>query len=196
MYRRRRIIALVALLLAIALVVFCVYSLARGAKAVVAELKHDDTYALNREAVPGGDTTASGIRDCAAKDLTLSLKSGRTQAKVGDEIKFTGTIAYSGTNTVGCLLDDSQAVLTITSGDNVIYKSDLCSSDPHQLLLDTGDKQSKELTWNTTSNAALTQCPSDANSLEKVKGGDYQAQLSMKGIANLTSDKVSITITE
>lgn len=196
MYRRRRIIALVALLLAVALVVFCVYSLARGGKAVVEAMHHDDVYALSRSKVPSLEEDAGGIKDCKASDLKLGLTSAYKLVQTNGSLKFTGTISYQGTSTVGCLIDDSQAVLTITSGDTAIYRSDLCSSDPHQLLMDLNDKDSKEFTWNLGNNAALTECPADENTLEKVKAGDYQAQLTYKGLDGLASDKISFTVTE
>ena len=51
-YRRRRIVVGIALVLAVALTVFCVYSLGRGMAAIDTTIRHDDLMALSRKAVP------------------------------------------------------------------------------------------------------------------------------------------------
>lgn len=72
MYRRRRIVVGVALVLVLALIVFCVYSLGRGVGAINTAIHHDEVYAISRDTVPTPKKT-SGVKDCSAKDLSLDL---------------------------------------------------------------------------------------------------------------------------
>lgn len=74
MYRRRRIVVGVALVLVLALIVFCVYSLGRGVGAINTAIHHDEVYAISRDTVPTPKKT-SGVKDCSAKDLSLDLSS-------------------------------------------------------------------------------------------------------------------------
>ena len=75
MYRRRRIVVGVALVLVLALIVFCVYSLGRGVGAINTAIHHDEVYAISRDTVPTPKKT-SGVKDCSAKDLSLASELG------------------------------------------------------------------------------------------------------------------------
>lgn len=81
-YRRRRIVALIAALVALALVVFIVISDVRFAGAVVSavngKLHPDDVQHITRSAVPAPDPTlaqarTAGIPDCTSNDVALAL---------------------------------------------------------------------------------------------------------------------------
>lgn len=82
MYRRRRIVVGVALVLVLALIVFCVYSLGRGVGAINTAIHHDEVYAISRDTVPTPKKT-SGVKDCSAKDLSLDLSSASQSVPVG-----------------------------------------------------------------------------------------------------------------
>ena len=89
MYRRRRIVALAMLLVVIALVSFCAYSLVRGAMAVNNAIHHDDLFALERDAVPAVTAVKpSSVKDCAADDMTLQLTPAAQSVGVGGSLEF------------------------------------------------------------------------------------------------------------
>lgn len=193
MYRRRRIIAGIAAVLLVGFAVFCVYSLARGAGAVVGILRRDDLTALNRGDVPEvkDDKNASGVKTCTSDDVKLELRSAAQQVAVGGAIRFTATIAHVGKGS--CLIDSSSVsrVLTITSGKDTVWKSNVCPVNSHMLLMAQGDKDIQTITWNT--NRTGTRCEQDAY-LPKVDRGTYIAKLTMRDIPGLASEQVPILV--
>lgn len=191
-YRRRRIMVAVILVLLLALIVFCVYSIGRGVGAVNTLIHHDEVYAISRDATPIPKST-SKVKKCSANDLTLQLSSKSQSVGVGGALEFTATIVHEGSGS--CLVDGSDGgrVLTITSGTETIYRSDLCSSDSRWLLMAKGDKDEQTLTWNTDFNATLTECTDEA-SWPKVKAGTYIAQIALKDAPKAKSDPVTFTV--
>lgn len=191
-YRRRRIVAGTVLLLIIALIVFCVYSLGRGIGAVNTMIHHDEVYAISRDATPA-PKKVSNVKDCSASDVTLQLSAASQSVPVGGSLDFTATIVHEGSG--NCLVDgsDSGRVLTITSGQETIYKSDVCPADSRLLLMSKGDKDVQKVTWNTDANATLTKC-TDESDWAKVNAGTYVAQLSLKDHPKVKSDPVTFTV--
>ena len=172
-YRRRRIVAGTVLLLIIALIVFCV-------------------YAISRDATPA-PKKVSNVKDCSASDVTLQLSAASQSVPVGGSLDFTATIVHEGSG--NCLVDgsDSGRVLTITSGQETIYKSDVCPADSRLLLMAKGDKDVQKVTWNTNANATLAKC-TDESGWAKVNAGTYVAQLSLKDHPKVKSDPVTFTV--
>lgn len=191
-YRRRRIVALIALVLALALTVFCVYSLGRGMMAIDAAVRHDDLMALSRKSVPT-PMRKSTVKDCTASDVKLSLQSDSQSVAVGGAMKFTATITYLQKGKSSCLIDaaDDSRVLTIKSGDDTVWRSDACDADSRKLLLAVGDTDTQTITWNT--NRSGGSCAEDST-LPKVDAGTYTAQLSMKDHPKIVSNKVTVTV--
>ncbi|MGO4974010.1 hypothetical protein [Bifidobacterium boum] len=191
-YRRRRIVVGIALVLAVALTVFCVYSLGRGMAAIDATIRHDDLMALSRKAVPA-PKQKSKVKDCTASNVKLSLQSDSQSAPVGGSMKFTATIAFVPKDGSSCLIDaaDDSRVLTITSGGDTVWRSDACDVDSRKLLLAAGDTDTQTMTWNT--NRSGQTCTEDAK-LPKVGAGTYTAQLSMRDHPKIVSNKVTITV--
>ncbi|NMM93781.1 hypothetical protein G1C95_0966 [Bifidobacterium sp. DSM 109957] len=193
-YRRRRIVVGVALVVSLALVVFCVYSLSRGFAAIGTVIRHDEVYAISRDSVPEPNSVKkSGITDCSAKDLTLQLTAASQSVGVGGTMQFTAGMVYEGSGS--CLVDgsDSNRVLTITSGNETIYRSDVCEVDARMLLMAKGDKDSQKIDWNTNANATLTEC-TDEDTWAKVNPGTYVAQLSLKDNPKVKSEQVVFTV--
>lgn len=191
-YRRRRIIVGTALVLAVALVVFCIYSLARGAGAISDVIRHDDLTAMSRNPVPSSaKSKGTGVPDCTAKDVKLELATGSQSVGVGGSMPFTMTIRYEGTSS--CLIDASNAsrILTITSGNDTVWTSKACPADPVMLLMSHGDKRVDTLTWNA--NRTVDHCVDDAD-LPKVDAGTYSAQLSLRDDPKAVSDKVPFLV--
>lgn len=189
MYRRRRAVALVIVLAAVSLVVFCVYSLGRGVVDGVSLLRPTP---IARESVPAPKKT-SGVNDCGASDVKLSLTVASQGVPVGGSLGFTASISYEGTSS--CLLDLSDVVLTVLSGDQTIYSSDSCPADPNrQLLAKTSDmnRTSQKMTWGASRTG--DQCVEDQSKLPKVDRGTYTAQLSLKNAPKAVSDPVTIQV--
>lgn len=191
-YRRRRIVVGIALVLAVALTVFCVYSLGRGMAAIDATIRHDDLMAVSRKPVPA-PKQKSKVKDCTASNVKLSLQSDSQSAPVGGSMKFTATIAFVPKDSSSCLIDasDHSRVLTITSGGDTVWRSDACDVDSRKLLLAAGDTDTQTMTWNT--NRSGQTCTEDSK-LPKVDAGTYTAQLSMRDHPKIVSNKVTITV--
>ncbi|WP_223851978.1 hypothetical protein [Bifidobacterium myosotis] len=191
-YRRRRIVVGVALLLVLALISFCVYSLGRGIGAINTAIHHDEVYAVSRDSVPTPRKTSS-VKDCSAKNLSLQLSSKYQSVAVGGSMEFTATIVHEGTGS--CLVDgsDEGRILTITSGNETIYKSDVCPADSRMLLMAKGDKDVQQITWNADANATLTEC-TDESTWPRVNAGTYVAQLSLKDAPKVKSEPLVFTV--
>lgn len=191
-YRRRRIVVGIALVLAVALTVFCVYSLGRGMAAIDTTIRHDDLMAVSRKPVPA-PKQKSKVKDCTASNVKLSLQSDSQSAPVGGSMKFTATIAFVPKDSSSCLIDasDHSRVLTITSGGETVWRSDACDVDSRKLLLAAGDTDTQTMTWNT--NRSGQTCTEDSK-LPKVDAGTYTAQLSMRDHPKIVSNKVTITV--
>ena len=191
-YRRRRIVVGIALVLAVALTVFCVYSLGRGMAAIDTTIRHDDLMAVSRKPVPA-PKQKSKVKDCTASNVKLSLQSDSQSAPVGGSMKFTATIAFVPKDSSSCLIDasDHSRVLIITSGGDTVWRSDACDVDSRKLLLAAGDTDTQTMTWNT--NRSGQTCTEDSK-LPKVDAGTYTAQLSMRDHPKIVSNKVTITV--
>lgn len=191
-YRRRRIVVGIALVLAVALTVFCVYSLGRGMAAIDTTIRHDDLMAVSRKPVPA-PKQKSKVKDCTASNVKLSLQSDSQSVPVGGAMKFTATIAFVPKDSSSCLIDasDHSRVLTITSGGDTVWRSDACDVDSRKLLLAAGDTDTQTMTWNT--NRSGQTCTEDSK-LPKVDAGTYTAQLSMRDHPKIVSNKVTITV--
>ncbi|MBT1174485.1 hypothetical protein JS530_03000 [Bifidobacterium sp. LC6] len=192
MYRRRRIVVGVILALLIALIVFCGYSIARGVGAINVAIHHDDYYALSRESVPTPKKT-SNVKNCSSNDVTLELSAKTQSVPVGGSLEFTASIVHDGSGS--CLVDgsDGNRVLTITSGSETMYKSDVCAADSRMLLMAKGDKDAQKMTWNTDYNATLTEC-TDESSWAKVNPGTYTAQIALKDEPKVKSEPLTFTV--
>lgn len=197
-YRRRRIVVGVALVLVLALTLFCVYSIARFAGATGAAISgamhRDDLNAVSRSAVPRAKMT-TGIPDCGGDDLELSLTAESQSVPVGGSIKLSATSRYTGSSAKGCLLTafSSSRVITITSGHETVWRSDVCPVDSKDLLMAKGNKEVKEIVWNVDANASLNEC-TDESTWPRVNPGTYTAKLSLKNHPKVSSDPVNILV--
>lgn len=195
-FRRRRIVVGIAVVVLVSFLVFCLYSLSRGIVAVSREIHHADAYAISRKEVPSPKKKKkkkSGVPDCNAKNVALSLTPAASSLGVGGSMDFTTDIKYDGSSKVGCLVDisASNVVLTIKSGDDVIWKSNVCPVDADYRLLAKGDKVKQTITWPGTRTGS--ECVEEST-LPKVDRGVYSAQLSIEGHPKAKSDPVGITV--
>lgn len=190
-YRRRRIVVGVAALLALALITFVVYSLGRGI-AAVGESVGGESISLSRKATPT-PVRSGGVPDCSADDIRLELSAKTASMPVGGSLEFNATITYDGTSAAGCLIDasDSSRVLTITSGDQTIWRSDSCPAGVDSVLLAKGDRYVSAVTWPGTRTGDT--CVDEAD-LPRVDRGSYVARLSLKDHPKVQSDPVPILV--
>ena len=81
---------------------------------------------------------------------------------------FTTDVKYDGSSKVGCLVDvsASSVVLTIKSGDDVVWKSNVCPVDTDYRLLAKGDEVKQTITWPVTRTGS--ECVEDQSTLPKV----------------------------
>lgn len=190
MYRRRRIVVFTLLAVLLALAVFCVYSLVRGVGAVTGTGVGSSRVALERSTVPNPHP-AYAVRKCTADDVTLSLGANTTTVESGGSVEFTATLTRDGGGS--CLIETSGAgmVLTITSGDETVWRSDSCPVDTRWLLLAKGDRDESVTTWNT--NRTGGECEADA-SLAKVDAGTYVASMAVKDHPKIKSGSVVVKV--
>ena len=188
-YRRRRIVVGVVLVLVLALAGFCVYSIGRGAAAGGALVGGHDVGTA-RKAVPD-PTPSTGVRDCVEDSISLELSTTAQTVPVGGSIDFAAGIVYSGT--VSCLIDGSDAnrVLTITSGDDQVWRSDSCPVESRMLMMAQGEKDIQTMRWTTIRPGP--ECADDAD-LPKAAAGTYMAQLSLKDHPEVVSQQVPFVV--
>ncbi len=191
-YRRRRIVVGIGLLLVLALAVFCAYSIARGVGAIGPAISRATAShtSLSRSSAPEPERT-TGIVNCTAKNTKLELSAPSAVVAVGGSLEWTETITHEGDDS--CLIDDSDSslVLTITSGDETVWRSDVCPVDGTQLLMASGDRKVRTVTWNA--NRTGSECADDA-ALPKVDRGTYVARLSLKDDPKAQSSPVTIEV--
>ncbi|WP_300767042.1 hypothetical protein [uncultured Bifidobacterium sp.] len=188
-YLRRRIVAGLAVATVLAVVVFSVVSWARGIAAVVGLIKGTDV-SVSRSAVPTPSASASAV-DCGSSDVSLSLTAKSQTLSVGGSVDFVVSATHKGSR--NCLIDMSASsqVLTITSGNDVVWTSASCESDSNYLLLATGDKTSLTITWNADRTGST--CVDD-DDLPRVSRGTYVAKVAMKEDSGVASDPVTVVV--
>lgn len=117
MYRRRRIVVGIALLLLIMLAIFCVISLSKGIAAISKAIAgHEVT--IVRHSVP--DPRPVGLTPhCTDKDIRLELSTKSQTVPMGGSVELTERFVHEGNSS--CLIDasDMNAVLTINSSEEV-----------------------------------------------------------------------------
>lgn len=192
LYRRRRIVFFSALAVVLALAVFTVYSLVRGAVSVHGMAGASAAPALSRAEVPAAPQR-SKVETCTPGDVDVQLVPDATSVGVGGSLDFTERVAYVGKSPEGCRMNTAadSLVLTITSGSDVIWRSDVCEAAyrPRLFFADVTDEQ--KIAWNT--NRAGTSCVAD-DQLPKVDRGTYVAQLSLKDDPKVQSKPQTITV--
>ena len=193
-YRRRRIAVGIAIVVVMSFIVFCLYSLSQGIVALNREIHHADVYSVSRKEVPSPTgQKKSGIPDCDASNVTLTLTPAASSFGVGGTLDFTTAVKYTGSSKAGCLVDVSQSglVLTITSNGETVWKSDVCPVDTDYRLIDKGDEIKQTITWPGVRSGS--EC-ADAADLPNVDRGVYSAQLSIRGHAKTKSEPVGVTV--
>lgn len=181
----------IAALIALVLAVFCVVSLVRGGMMIHQNMAAGDTSAT-RSSVPEPKQT-SNVPGCSKDDIQLTLTPDTTTVGVGGTVTFTAKITYTGSSAEGCFVDgeDDNRVLSITSGNDTIWRSDACESTYRPLLMYAGATDEQQITWNT--NATGDSCVADSD-LPHVEAGTYVAKLSLRNDETVQSAPVTIMV--
>lgn len=195
MYRRRRLVALVVLVALLAAAVGAVWGVGKGIGALYYWFNRADINAISRQTVPTAKKT-SGVPNCSSSDVRLELTAASSSVAVGGSLDFTAAISYTGAGS--CLINgaNDSRILTITSGDQTIWKSDICPATSRMLLMSKSQGMNRDeakITWGINANATDTTCRKSSE-LPKVKAGTYVARLSLKSDPDLKSDPVVITV--
>lgn len=205
MYRRRRI---AAALLAVLLLLVCaglVWGVGAGIRALRGgdggqgastsaqrdvKTKSKDKQGKDQKK-DAGKKPSSGAPDCDKGDLALELAAPDPTTGVGGSIDFTATVRHKGTGS--CLVDGSDGgrVLVVTSGQDTVWRSDVCPVGARTLLMATGDKDVQTITWHA--DMSQDSCQPDQNLL-RVKAGSYQAKLVLKADSRVVSQSVPIMV--
>lgn len=205
MYRRRRI---AAALLAVLFLLVCaglVWGVGAGIRALrggsgargvstsiqqTAKTESKDKQKKDQKK-DAGKKRSSGAPDCDKGDLALELAAPDPSTGVGGSIDFTATIRHKGTGS--CLVDGSDGgrVLVIASGEETIWRSDVCPVGARTLLMATGDKDVQTITWNADS--SQDSCLPDEQ-LPRVNAGSYQAKLVLKADSHVVSQPVPVMV--
>ena len=178
-YRRRRIVALVAMLAALALLVVGAVTVVRGIGAAIAG---DGGAAEPRTPAPSPTTTTEPsveYADCAPPELVVAATPDAADVPAGVAAPFTVTITNNGTET--CLVDAGEAkrVVTVVSGADRIWSSaDCVAADAAErtLLLAPGASDTTQLAWNRVRSAQG--CPAGQPA---PLPGTYQVSVTLAG---------------
>ncbi|TGJ95184.1 hypothetical protein DLJ96_16375 [Actinotalea fermentans ATCC 43279 = JCM 9966 = DSM 3133] len=135
------------------------------------------------------EVSATGYKDCQAKDVTLGLAASKAEYAVGEKPSFTVTLTHVGSRP--CLIDASPAVqeITITSGSERIWSSADCPAESTDLLMAPGDEWPTSVTWQRDRSA-----PECTTGLPAALPGTYSAVVASNEADGLTSPAVTFTL--
>lgn len=187
MFRRRRLVVLVGLLVVVLAAVL-------GIRAAIGAIAHaDDTLPRDVSTAPvlppdpddeptgpPSEEELANPVDCRPHAVDLSIEMAATTIKEGASTPMPVTVTNSGQ--VPCLLDvgGAQIALAIYSGDDLVWTSQHCSTrGDRRILLDVDDQDTISFRW--TGARSATGCPED----QPVAGaGTYRAVVTL-----LTADE-------
>lgn len=218
-YLRRRLIALLVLLLAVVLIVGLAIGLTRrfqgksrsGAavgSAASSSVSPSGKASQQGNQAQGGQaekgqqaesssrsekSKLSGIPDCTSENLDLGLTADPTTVEAGKTLVFKANLTHKGSR--DCLIDasDGSRVLVISSGNTIVYRTDICDSQARMLLMTGKDQDSQQIAWNTK--ASTDGCKADQD-LKTVQPGNYTAYTYIKDDPALRSPTVPFIVTQ
>lgn len=177
----------------VALSLFSIYSLIRGAIGAHDWIGVSDRMTISRSAAAPTPVKQSKVRECNTNDIEMDLIPSTQSTGVGGSITFTAKITYTGKDPEGCFVNgsDDVRVLQISSGNNVIWRSDACETAYRPLLMMSGESDEQTMTWNADKSGSS--CVAD-DQLPRVERGTYTAQLILKDNPKVVSKPVTVTV--
>ena len=174
-WRRRLIVGLgvVAVIVVILLIVFA----PRGGTPTASTTTKPPVSASE---TPGGDAVAA----CATGDLAVEAVTDLASYSA-DQLPMI-SVTITNTGTVPCEVDAGSdvQVYTITSGDETIWKSSDCQSEPESTTTELAAGESVESTpfeWDRTRSSTKT-CDDESPSKVTAKGARYHVSVSVDGV--------------
>ncbi|MFB2554580.1 hypothetical protein [Herbiconiux liangxiaofengii] len=139
--------------------------------------------------VDAGSGAAADAAACAGGNIQVTPVTDADTYPAGASPQLSFTITNTGSEACTLNAGTSQQVYTITSGDEVYWKSTDCQTDPSdtQALLEPGVAvSSTPFTWDRTRSAADT-CDSTARPAVPAGGASYHLDVSVAGITSADS---------
>ena len=192
-YWRRRVLAVVVLILVLALLIWAVTALigaftADDEPAVQAPAPSASATATASPTSSAEDAPSTDGSECAARDVAVVATADSRTHKVGDTAQIGMTITNTSDET--CTMDVGSAALTIlvTSGSDKVWSSDDCEVDSRSNVVDleAGQEMESAVPWKTERSGA--NCESG---LSAIRPGTYQV---VARAGDITSDPLTMTI--
>jgi hypothetical protein len=123
---------------------------------------------------------------CSESNVKITLTPTVMETKT--DITFNEEIDHIGD--VPCTIDTygKNMALQVFSGEKLVYSSEACEADTHDILLGKDDKWSGSLGW------GLNRSNNGTCSAERVSRGAYSAQLVLLSNTNVTSNSVKFQV--
>lgn len=205
MYRRRRLVALIGLLVVIGLVWLFIAqpwnSAAAPAPAASSPVATPDpstpaatdapaTDAPADEATAGGEPTDAGIPTCTKDDVRVEALTNQSTYAADENpqlsIRLTNTSAADCTINVGT----TSQTFTVTSGEDTWWRSTDCQSEPSDMVVTLTAGQTvtsaTPITWDRTRSAVDT-CQNANRPKAPGGGASYHLAVSIGGISSAQS---------
>lgn len=213
-YAVRRAVALTILLVALAGLVWGLTALASRGRSVQSTVSTSQTK-VNSSSPKTGTLRSqkakdSGIPDCSANDMSVTLTANQSQIYGGGTLNLTKKFEHKGST--DCLVDTSDASMAVVIANSQgvqVWRSDACPADPAAILLSQNDTYEKVTAWNgVISNTAVDDsissratvntnghgCMNAGEQAPYAQSGDYTAQLVDVNDDSVKSDLVHFSI--
>jgi hypothetical protein len=144
---------------------------------------------LNDIAEDAEGTPETYDQECTNADIRIDLMLTNTDHAVGDAIQLTATTTYLGTT--GCKISTASdyRILTVTSGNEIIFSSAGCDVPDSGLMLSANDSVQQQVNWNAHRSNGV-----NCDIGEVARPGYYRANLNYPSIPGLASNQISFSI--
>ena len=151
-YRRRRLVALLILLVVLGGIAWGVSALLSGDGEPANAAPQPTEAQPTQAATPTPEPPTGEVVACGASDLSATVRTPPSP-QVGATLAFEVTVRNEGA--APCLLDAGPAslVASVTSGSDPVWSSAHCSQDSRELLLDIGARYTVQLPWDARRSA-------------------------------------------
>lgn len=198
MYRRRRLVALIGLLLVVGLVWLFIAQPwnSAAAPAPAAPVATPDsatpaaTDAPADEATPAGTPTDAGIPTCTNKDVSVEALTNQSSYAADQNPQL--SIRLKNTSAADCTINvgTTSQTFTISSGEDTWWRSTDCQSEPSDMVVTLAAGQevtsSTPITWDRTRSAVDT-CQNANRPKAPGGGASYHLAVSIGGIPSAQS---------
>lgn len=180
-YRRRRIAALIVLVLFIALL-WGLFNLVRGWLSSDGDSEANPgptTSATTPTIEPSPTATGPKPRACEASEIAVSAAPASDTVKIGGDLDI--AVTWENIGEAACLVDGGfgETTISITSGSDEIWTSSHCTSESIELFLDAGEDYSRTYNWK------LERAGAECEGRQAVtRGGTYRVKAEVLGAAS------------